>query len=390
MRIAFVVQRYGTEVNGGAELEARLIAEHVSPYVQVEVLTSCAIDYMTWQNHYAPGLTTLNGIPVRRFPVHTPRDVQTFNQFSSQIFCKPHSYYDEIHWMTLQGPDVPDLFQFIREHHQDYDLFVFFTYLYSTTFQGIQIVPFKSILFPTAHDENWIYFDIFRTVFNLPRAFIFNSAEEERFVRKRFDNAYIPGAVLGVGIELPPVPPVQVLDEDYVIYLGRIDQAKGCKELFEYFLAYKSETNDPVKLVLIGTQAMQVPSHPDILSLGFMGEERFTWLQHAQLLVLPSPHESLSLATLEAWAMEIPVLVNGAAIVLKDHCLRSQGGLYFESEGQFISALRRLRLDAALRAKLSARGKVYVDQHYQWEKITKDYIAFFRRTFDEVYSHTRR
>jgi len=385
MRIAFVVQRYGLEVNGGAELEARLIAEHLAPYIQVEVLTTCALDYMTWANHYAPGMEQVNGIPVRRFPVRAPRDLALFNQVSAQLVAKPHTYFDEVRWMSLQGPDVPDLFQFIREHQKDYDLFLFFTYLYSTAFLGLQLVPFKSILFPTAHDEPWIYLDMFRALFNLPRAFIFNSIEEEHFVANLFQNSHIPRAVLGVGIDIPPIPDTQVLAEDYIVYVGRVDESKGCGEMFRYFLRYKEETDDPVKLVLIGTEAMAIPTHPDILRMGYMKEERFAWLRQARLLILPSAYESLSLATLEAWALGIPVLVNGAAVVLKGHCLRSHGGLYYHQEREFMLALRKMRSNDALRAEMGSKGRDYVENNYGWEKIEKEYVSFLRKIYRQIY-----
>ncbi len=384
MRIAFVVQRYGLEVNGGAEMEARLIAEHVSPYLQVEVLTSCAVDYMTWENFYPPGTERVNGIVVRRFVVRQPRDLLSFNRLSAHVLSNPHTFYEEIEWMRQQGPDVPSLFDFISHQHHQYDLFLFFTYLYATTFVGIQIVPFKSILFPTAHEESWIHLGIFRTLFHIPRAFIFNSQEEERLVRTLFHNEYIPDAVLGVGIEIPQVPHANVFDQDYILYLGRVDESKGCKELFEYFLRYKAETRDPIKLVLIGSQVMAVPSHPDIIALGYMKEERFRWLERAQLLILPSSQESLSLSTLEAWMMQVPVLVNGKSVVLKGHCLRSQGGLCYENEAEFVAALKQLRADRALRSTLGQRGKEYVERQYSWEGITHEYVRFFRRVYDMV------
>lgn len=386
MKIGFVVQRYGLEVSGGAELEARLLAEHLSPYVQVEVLTTCALDYMTWANHYPAGLTQVNGIPVHRFPVQSPRDVTAFNRFSTDILARPHSRYDEIRWMELQGPNAPTLFDFLCEYHHRYDLLLFFTYLYATTFWGLQIAPFKSILFPTAHDEEWIYFEIFRTVFHLPRGFIFNSPEEDLFVRTLFHNEHIPGIALGVGVEIPPHQSSQVIKEPYLLYLGRIDQSKGCDELFRYFLRYKGETHDPIKLVLIGSQAMPIPDHPDIVFLGFMKEERFGWLERAELLILPSPHESLSLATLEAWALGVPVLVNATAAVLKSHCLRGQGGLYYSTEDDFIAALRLLRSDSQLRVRLGAQGKAYVEREYRWERIEKAYVEFFRKMYDLVYA----
>ena len=50
VKVAFVVQRYGTEVVGGAELHCRWIAEHVAERHEVEVLTTTATDYLSWQN----------------------------------------------------------------------------------------------------------------------------------------------------------------------------------------------------------------------------------------------------------------------------------------------------------------------------------------------------
>ena len=51
MKIAFVCQRYGNEVSGGAELHCRWIAEHMRKYMDVEVLTTRAFDYITWKDH---------------------------------------------------------------------------------------------------------------------------------------------------------------------------------------------------------------------------------------------------------------------------------------------------------------------------------------------------
>ena len=47
MRVTFVVQRYGKEILGGAESLARQVAERLTPYFDVEVLTTCAVEYTT-------------------------------------------------------------------------------------------------------------------------------------------------------------------------------------------------------------------------------------------------------------------------------------------------------------------------------------------------------
>ena len=47
----------------------RLVAERVSANHEVDVLTTCARDYVTWKNELPPGVEQVNGITVRRFPV---------------------------------------------------------------------------------------------------------------------------------------------------------------------------------------------------------------------------------------------------------------------------------------------------------------------------------
>ena len=56
LRLAFVVQRYGDGVTGGSEMMCRTIAERVAPHHTLVVLTSCAVDYSSWENHFPAGV----------------------------------------------------------------------------------------------------------------------------------------------------------------------------------------------------------------------------------------------------------------------------------------------------------------------------------------------
>ena len=63
MKLVVVVDRYGADINGGAELHARYVAERLSAHADVRVLTTCARDYVTWHNDLPPGDDRVNGIP---------------------------------------------------------------------------------------------------------------------------------------------------------------------------------------------------------------------------------------------------------------------------------------------------------------------------------------
>jgi len=382
VKLAFVVQRYGLEINGGAELHCRWVAEHMNKYHQTEVLTTKAVDYITWKNHYTRDEDLINGIRVRRFPVARPRHPQRFGRLQDYILHHDHQEADELKWLDEEGPLAPELIRSIKESAGIYDYFFFFSYRYYHSFWGIQAVPHKSILVPTAENDPVINLKIFRGLFGKPRALVYNSVEERRMINSVSHNEQVPGDVVGVGSEIP----ARYSEEEfrrkfkvggpYIIYLGRIDQNKGCHRLFEYFLRYKKETASEVKLALAGSTVMPIPVHPDILYLGFMREEdKFNALAGAELLVMPSFYESLSMVILEAWALERPVLANALCDVLKGQCLRSNGGLFYESYHEFREGLSLLLGSPRLRRAMGENGKKYFLANYSWPIIEKKYLA---------------
>lgn len=377
-KIAFVCQRYGLEVNGGAELYCRQMAEKLAAVYDVTVYTTCAIDYVTWRDHYAEGVETLCGITVKRFPVERPRDPQKFQSISEKVLCGVcHSDEDERRWLEEQGPVCSQLLEVLSREHTQYKAVIFMTYLYYLTAMGLPQHFDNALLIPTVHDEPPVYLRWYERVFAAPRGIIWNTPEEQAFAERRFPAITgKPCTMAGVGVDVPQKPfpelPEPLRGETYICYAGRIDESKGCGEMFRFFRAYKERYGGNLKLALMGKPVMPVPEAPDIVNLGFVSDEmKFRVMQDARALVLFSQFESLSMVVLESMTMGRPVLVNGQCEVLKGHCVRSNAGLYFKNYPEFAGCLNFLLSHEAEYAVMCENGKKYVEENYQWDKIVQ-------------------
>lgn len=387
-KLAFVVQRYGLEVNGGAELLSRQLVEHLQQQYDIEVLTTKAIEYTTWKNEYTNDVDVINGVTVRRFGVDKPRDLNRFGKFSGKVIGNPeHTMEQEEQWFEMQGPHVPELIDYIKDHADAYEAFIFMTYLYYTTVKGLPLVKDKAILISTAHDEPPIYLKTFDTLFQMPKALFYLTVEEKKFVERKFRNERIINndGYGGSGVEVPDTIDSQFCKnkygiDNYMVYAGRIDEAKGCKELFDYFLRYKKENQNDLKLVMMGKPVIPIPKSDDIVSLGFVSDqEKFDVMSGAKFLIMPSPFESLSIVVLEAMTLSVPVVVNGRCDVLKGHCVRSNGGLYYKSYYEFEGCVNYMLTHPDTAAGMGANGRKYVDANYTWEKITDRFIDIVER-----------
>ena len=382
LKVAFVIQRYGLEVNGGAELHCRWIAEHLAKYCQVEVLTTQALDYLTWKNHYPRGRTLVNQIPVRRLPVRRVRDPYKFGQIQEYVFNHPHQEKDELRWLKEEGPYSPALIREVKRKRKEFDYFIFFSYRYYHSYHGINAVPERSILVPTAEHDQAIYLSIFRSAFTQPRAIVYNSVEEKELINQVSHNEDVPGDIVGIGIKLPPETDAAAFQQKFnipgrfILYIGRIDENKGCAQLFQYFLRFLEETKEEeLQLLLIGSSVIEIPQHPQIRHLGYLSDQdKFDALAAAELLVMPSFYESLSMVLLEAWAMGKPALANGKCEVLRGQCLRSNAGLFYTSYEEFQMALELLLKNPSLSRALGKSGRRFYQQNYSWDIIEKKYI----------------
>jgi len=422
VKLAFVIQRYGADVLGGSEHLCRLVAERLAATHEVDVLTSCARDYVTWANEYPEGSDRVRGVTVRRFASAATRDLAAFNAYSDWIYNNPHTRADELEWLKQQGPWCPGLTEYLRRHQQQYDVLIFFTYLYAPTVLGLEVAPQRSILVSTAHDEPAIRLDIFKDVFRRPAALCYLTESEHDFVHAYFTDLPMLEEIVGVGVDLPqqqPYPrmpdrppddeprsaPENGAEEEtparefpshlmargavfrrrhrlygpIVLYGGRIDPGKGCEELLQYFGEYVKEGGDAT-LALMGAKLMSLPEDPSVRFAGLLSEsERLQALEAATVVVCPSPYESLSLLALESLSVGTPVLVNARSTVLVEHATRSNGGLWYADRDEFVEALKLLIGDEPLRRALGRNGRDYVRRFYRWDVVLGKYERLFAK-----------
>jgi glycosyltransferase involved in cell wall biosynthesis len=376
VRLAFVIQRYGLEVSGGAELHCRWLVERLARRHDVEVFATRALDYLEWRNHYPEGTETVNGVPVHRFKVKRPRNARVFASLSNLCFHEPHSRDEEEAWIRENGPFSPALVREVARSRERFDRFFFYCYRYYQSYHGLPLVRDRAILVPTAEEDPAIGLEIWKPFFHLPRGIVYLTPEEQTLVEDQSGNREVPGIVIGSGLNLPEVPEGldfrrrHGLERPFLLYVGRIDKNKGCVTLFAYFRKYVEETGADVDLVLAGQAVIPVPEHPRIRHVGFITEEeKVAALRASRLLVMPSPYESLSVITLEAWTLGVPVLANARCKVLMGQCLRSGGGLFYHGYAEFAEGLDLLLADARLAASLGRQGREHVEREYSWETV---------------------
>ena len=386
MKLAIVVQRYGQAINGGAELHARYVAEHLARHAEVEVWTTCASDYVTWRNELPSGDDRVNNVVVRRFPVRHERDPLVFGRLSERVFHATHSVADELEWLEAEGPTSPGLVSHITKHAGAFDFCIFFSYRYYHAFHGARAAGTKAILVPTAERDPAAGLSIFQPIFRGVRALMYNSPEERTMIEALSGNQQVPSVVVGIGSEVPSNPQAQRFRQKhnirgpFAVYVGRIDENKGCRELFANFESYLRNGAGKLSLVLIGNSILDIPRHPRIRHLGFVDDtDKFDAISAAEVLVMPSFFESLSMVALEAWALGKPVLANAKCDVLKGQCIRSNAGLYYESTAEFVETLRALEFNKWVAGSLGRNGRQYYRDNYDWPVIERKYLDMLKR-----------
>jgi glycosyltransferase involved in cell wall biosynthesis len=422
MRFAFITPRYGADIAGGPEHACRLLAEQVSGRHDVDVLTTCARDPGTWRNEYTEGTDRVRGVLVRRFAVSQPHNREGFDELSKQLLSAPRSRSDELGWVRQLGPSSSGLLEYLKRQHRSYDALVFYSMRHSTTVDGLQVSPERSILFPYLQLRPTLRFGLWRDILSSVKAVgIFSEAERQLMERYL---GVVPQAeeVVGIGIDPPPQlayprhqqdPADAVATDDeatpdstdpvepaylsargvtfrrrhrlygsFALYGGRVEADNGCEEMLEYFSSFASGS-DEMPLVLMGAKLMKIADEPHLRLAGVLPDrERMAAYEAADVTLAPTPDDLLAQPALESFAVGTPVLASARSEAAVEHCRRSNAGLFYANRDEFVEALRLLTTNTRLREALGENGRNYVRQHFRWEHV----VGRFERLVTKVKS----
>lgn len=384
MKVAFVVQRYGAAVTGGAEHLAQAVAEQLVKRRgwQVEVFTTTATDYTTWRDSFAGGTTEENGVTVHRYPPRCRFLHRLFWRFDALLCGMPSCCRRRLErfWFILQGPYVPALIRDLARRQAEFRRIFFFTYRFYPTVAGVLTVTDRAVIIPCAHDEPALRFAPSLAALSGARALLANSEAEKRLLVR---NTGVPAdriAVVGMGIE----PEAKMTGSElpapgtYLLYMGRISAGKGVDRLVRAFLAWRDSPNArPIDLILTGTPdgSFSLPDDSRIRALGDLAPDRRQGLLcGAAGLVNPSAFESLSIIVLQAMQARVPVLVNARSEVLRDYANVSGSVLLFDSDESLLAGLERLlATDWTRKRSELAKAAAWVRKTYSWDRVLDAY-----------------
>lgn len=386
--IAFISPRFaeGPTVGGAETLLKNLAIHAVFSGYKVTFLTTCARNHFTWDNELPPGSRNVQGIEVHFFPVDTDRDIPAFQRAQISISTGRFTPEEEITWLK-HNVNSRALMDHLRQHGMEYDRIVTGPYLFGLIYFASMLSPEKTIMVPCLHDEAFARLAAFGGMFNKVRGFMFNSEQERDLAVRLYGMKPQVSAVVGMGMDDfksdgNSFRKRHKLSAPYLMFSGRREPLKGTPLLLDYLEAFRDRTGRDVKLVLTGTGQCDISSKlaGSVIDLGFVEEkEKYDAMAGATAFCHPSVNESFGIVLLESWLAGTPALVHAKSQVLKGHCLKSNGGMWFQSYPEFEEQLLLLLNNNALRTAMGNSGRDYVLEHYSWKSIQQKMIDALER-----------
>ena len=371
MRVAFVLGRYGASILGGAEILARNLAkEAVRHGWDVEVWTTCAAEYVTWENVFPEAVTFEDGLVVRRFEVD-PWNQSYFhglNRYMQRHADLPiELQYD---WIA-SGPHSAGLNLHVKREARNFDAIITMPYLGSFTYDASWLAADNAIVWPCLHQEIFAHMEPFRVLLESVKGVVYLSPEEARFANEDLGLKVARSSVIGSGVALEPFTSevVQFDESPYLLYIGRLDHHKNIELLYEFVRRYTNR-GGKLRLIVAGEGACKPPVRPEFEYLGPISDsEKSLLMANALATCQPSANESFSLVIMESWLARRPVIVWSGCEVTRGHAQRSKGGLWFGNYAEFEGVVDWFLENEEASSRMGLNGFRYVNENFTWDRV---------------------
>jgi glycosyltransferase involved in cell wall biosynthesis len=388
--ITIVIPWFGPDSAGGAEHQARQLAlALLTQGAPVEVWTTVGRDSFAPPDlaYYPLGMSAVDGIPVRRFPITLPTEHPTIPPvIAKRSYLGPQPWQTEFpqHELRLLASLVSsDALLAAIEQERTSRRFIFMPYPFPTTFWGLILAGERGFLLPCLHDEPYAYYQSYRWMFQQARRILANSHGEAAFARRLYNLPEAQVAYCGEGIDLQQQGDGARFRATHgiggpLLFFAGARRVKNTDLLVRYLREYWARRGQPLTLILTGRELPEIPTALQqlVINLGYLSEqERSDAYAAADLFINPSTIESFSIVLMESWLQGVPALVNGDCDVTRAAAELSGGGLSFRNFGEFATALDILLADSALRKELGERGREWVLENCRWEAVAQRTLA---------------
>ena len=171
------------------------------------------------------------------------------------------------------------------------------------------------------------------------------------------------------------------------LFVGRLEEQKGCKYLIHATRILKGKTQDFV-IIIVGdgsqraildnlTEENNLGNH--VTFLGSVEDEKLRDLYcTSDVFILPSIWEGLPVTLLEAWAAKLPVIVTNVGAI-RDICVDERNGLIVRPKdpASIADAMLRLIEDEELRMKLAKNGAELVRREFSLERVVMSTLDLY-------------
>lgn len=383
---------FGTFAGGGGRTFSALARLLTQCGFDTTVLTTCSKSpYEDWRTINLPaGESHVNGVRVMRFAVDQSNADPYHAAVAARLQGLPVSEELQEAFYSL-GLNSQALISFVAQLPSD-AIIIAGHYFQSLVPSVINGHPGRIVALPAFHDEPEFYWSPIERMMRNARSILFISDEEKDLAIQAYGRKagrkLVEAPVVGLGIDLNTDSETVLqhqasisstlndfdLTSQYVVYVGRIEGAKGLSYLIPWITSINERRigrgHLPIPLVLVGDGPPNVvPPSPFLKHLGYLPEEyKAVVVKGAVALVNPSTLESFSYVVMEAWHSGTPVLVPAACAVTSGHVARCGGGLIFQDETDFSDKLD-LMLQPGVRQELATRGRDYVRANFRWPDV---------------------